>query len=440
MKNDRTDRQGKGVCALYRKALRNTAYLLLAYALYAALCALFFYRYTMDVPELMQGTAADPRTFMDGQLWSQSVEYSRIRNWLYFLLLPLDWIIFMLVLIWGNFAKWGDRIAKKFPFQPLAISIYVALLLAVVFLVKLPLSFYAYRLAVHYDISVQQPLAWLKDRLISFSLEWLLYTLALVLIVVVVQRTRHWWFWSWLFFAPAILFYTFIQPVWIDPLYHKFSHLQDSELETKILNLAEEAGIHTDRVYTVNMSEKSNAFNAYVNGIGPSLRIVLWDTLLERMDDDEILFIMAHEIGHYQMKHLYWSTLGFVLGALLLLFLGSRLFPYLLQRKGKEWGIKTLGHVSCVPLILLVFSLFMFLVQPFANAISRQAEHRADHYALQLTQNPEAAVSAFQNMARASKSDVHPPALVKWIRYGHPTLAERIFFAIHYDSHSDVEP
>src|SRR5690606_39597744 len=94
----------------------------------------------------------------------------------------------------------------------------------------------------------------------------------------------------------------FVQPVIIDPLYNDFFPLTNKELETKILELASRADIPADHVFEVNMSEKTNALNAYVNGIGSNSRIVLWDTTLERLSEDEILFIMAHEMGHYVMK------------------------------------------------------------------------------------------------------------------------------------------
>lgn len=97
----------------------------------------------------------------------------------------------------------------------------------------------------------------------------------------------------------------YIQPVVIDPLYNEFYPLKDKELEAKILSLADQADIPSEHVFEVNMSEKTNALNAYVTGIGENSRIVLWDTTLNSLTDEEILFIMAHEMGHYVEKHIY---------------------------------------------------------------------------------------------------------------------------------------
>lgn len=118
----------------------------------------------------------------------------------------------------------------------------------------------------------------------------------------------------------------FIQPVIIDPLYNDFYPLKNKELESKILALAEEADIPADHVYEVNMSEKTNALNAYVTGIGANKRIVLWDTTLNKLDDSEILFIMGHEMGHYVMKHVYIGVAGYLIVSLAGFYMVDKLY------------------------------------------------------------------------------------------------------------------
>ncbi|WP_249712589.1 M48 family metalloprotease, partial [Bacillus cereus] len=108
---------------------------------------------------------------------------------------------------------------------------------------------------------------------------------------------------AWLLTIPFTIFVMIIQPVVIDPLYNDFYPLKNKELETKILSIAEQANIPAEHVYEVNMAQKTNSLNAYVTGIGSNSRIVLWDTTLNRLTDNEILVIMAHEMGHYEEKH-----------------------------------------------------------------------------------------------------------------------------------------
>ena len=163
-----------------------------------------------------------------------------------------------------------------------------------------------------------------------------------MLIVVVVllwlirKFPKRWWLAGWALSVPFTIFLTFIQPVVIDPLYNDFSTLKNKELETKILAIADKADIPAKHVYEVNMSEKTNALNAYVTGIGPNARIVMWDTTLKQLKDKEILFIMAHEMGHYVMKHIYWGVASYML----LSFIGMYLISRIINMCIRKWGIR----------------------------------------------------------------------------------------------------
>ena len=154
---------------------------------------------------------------------------------------------------------------------------------------------------------------------------------------------------------------TFIQPVVIDPLYNDFSALKNKELETKILAIADKADIPAKHVYEVNMSEKTNALNAYVTGIGPNARIVMWDTTLKQLKDKEILFIMAHEMGHYVMKHIYWGVASYML----LSFIGMYLISRIINMCIRKWGIRCKfqkQHVFNFTFIFLNFFCTLFCI------------------------------------------------------------------------------
>jgi STE24 endopeptidase len=250
---------------------------------------------------------------------------------------------------------------------------------------------------------------------------------------------KRWWLYAWMLSIPFTIFLYFIQPVVIDPLYNKFYPLQDEALKEKILSIADKADIPAENVYEVNMSEKTNALNAYVNGIGSNLRIVLWDTTLNKLTDNQVLFVMAHEIGHYVMNHLYWNLISSVVLSFLGLWIGSRIYRSWVDKYGRRWGIKGMGDLAALPVLLLIFSLLSFAVSPLENAVSRKAERDADQYAIQMTKNPEAAVGAFQELATVSLSEVNPPKIVKWFLYGHPTMLERIHFLDSYMTSKTAE-
>ncbi|MDR4363118.1 M48 family metallopeptidase, partial [Bacillus anthracis] len=229
---------------------------------------------------------------------------------------------------------------------------------------------------------------------------------------------------------------TFIQPVVIDPLYNDFSTLKNKELETKILAIADKADIPAKHVYEVNMSEKTNALNAYVTGIGPNARIVMWDTTLKQLKDKEILFIMAHEMGHYVMKHIYWGVASYVLLSFIGMYLISRIINMCIRKWGDTLQVSKAACFSILPLFFLISSVLSFASQPATNYVSRIEERAADQYALDMTKDGKSGVKTFQYLSKTSLSQVNPPALVKFFLYTHPPIFERIHAFEQYEKQS----
>jgi STE24 endopeptidase len=399
-----------------------------------------FYFADTSIPKEFKGTRADPATFLTPRELMLSEQYSQLKNLLFFLAVPYDWLLYIVILALGlsrKFQEWATA-TTKWPALQTAVYLFWLSLLVTAF--TLPLNFLAYRLAKEYGINTQTFSHWLKDEIIDFWVNYvLMFIIVSVLYWLIRKFAKRWWFYAWLLSIPFIVFLTFIQPVVIDPLYNDFYPLRDKELEAKILLLAEQANIPAEHVFEVNMSEKTNALNAYVTGIGPNSRIVLWDTTLERLKEDEILFIMAHEMGHYVMKHIYWGVAGYVLLTLIGLYAVNKLMKWMIQRWGVCLHIKNIKELNSLPLFFLLISLLNFSVSPLVNAVSRYEEHAADRYAIELTNNTEAAISAFQELTRAGLSQVNPPYLVKIFRYGHPTILERIVFLNTYEQHGETD-
>jgi STE24 endopeptidase len=403
-------------------------YAVLAYVIYG----LFFYWYLFyfadtKLPFEFQGTKADPATFLNGREFMLSEEYSKIRNLLFFLSTPFEWLFYFLILLFGfskAFKNWSEN-SSKYKFVQTAI--YVIWLSFFAFLATFPLSYISYSLSKTYHISTQTFPSWMKDELIDF---WINYGTILIIVSVVYwlmkKSQKRWWFYTWLLSIPFTLFITFLQPVVIDPLYNDFYPLKDKKLETKILTMADKANIPAKHVFEVNMAEKTNSMNAYVTGIGSNARIVLWDTTLNRLSDKQILFIMAHEMCHYVEKHIYYGIAGYLLLSLFGFYLTSKLMTWVVRKWGKELKIPDVKNIRSVPLFFMILSMLMFAVSPLTNLGSRYEETRADRYAINLTKSPEAAIISFQELTRSGLSQVNPPMLVKIFRYDHPTMLERI--------------
>ncbi|MCF6136261.1 M48 family metallopeptidase [Pseudalkalibacillus berkeleyi] len=410
--------------------MKKSIWIGLGFLLYGALISWYlFMGADTSIPTQYEGTEADPSVFMSERQLELSHDFSRIKQWLYFLSVPFEWVIYLVVLGFG-LSKWfRTRAMEVTRFSIIHNLIYVVLLSLIAFIMSLPIDYYSYTVSLDYQISIQPFSDWMRDKIISFWINTLfLFVIVQTLYWLMNKSEKRWWLYGWLLSVPFTLFIYFIQPIWIDPLYNDFYRLEDKVLEDKILALADRADISADRVYEVNMSEKTNALNAYVNGIGSNLRIVLWDTTLQKLSDEEVLFVMAHEMGHFVKHHLYWNLIGSIVTSFLGLWIGSRVFNWMIRKWGHHWGIEKPTDIASLPALLLVFSVLSFMASPVENAISRNAEHSADEYAIEMTEDSKAAVGSFQQLAVSGLSEVHPPLLVKLFLYGHPTMLERITF------------
>lgn len=389
------------------------------------------YSYIMSnssvIPQALQGTAADPMMFMSGRELYLSEEYSRIRNFLFFIATPLEWLLYFFILVMGV-SRYFEKVATaQSQWRFVQNAGYLFFLSGFLYIILLPFNYYRYSLSKSYGISTQTLSSWLRDGLVDFAVSFVtMFIIITVLYWLIRKSAKRWWLYAWLLTIPMTLFATFIQPVVIAPLYNDFYPLQDKELEAKILAFAGQAHIPATHVYEVNMAEKTNAINAYVTGIGSNARIVLWDTTLSRLSEDEVLFIMAHEMGHYVEKHVYGGIASYLALALVGFWLTAKGMSWLIARYGRLLHIDKVSDIRSFPLFLLILSMLLFLSSPLSNYVSRYQEIRADDYAIALTKDKQAAVSAFQKLTIAGLSEVNPPTLVKWFRYTHPTMLERI--------------
>ncbi|MEH7081451.1 M48 family metallopeptidase [Neobacillus drentensis] len=416
-------------------ARKMGVYAVVGYILYG----LFFYWYLFyfadsSLPFEYEGSKADPATFLNGRELMLSEEYSKIRNLLFFLSTPLEWLIYFLILLFGlskAIKNWAENSSR---YKLLQTAIYLIWLSVFAYLATFPLSYISFKLSKTYNISTQSFASWMKDELIDF---WINYGTWLIIVPVLYwlmkKSQKRWWLYGWLLSIPFTLFMMFLQPVVIDPLYNDFYPLKNKALETKILTLAEKAQIPATHVFEVNKSEETNALNAYVTGIGSNARIVLWDTTLNKLSDNQILFIMAHEMCHYVEKHIYFGIAGYLLISLLGLYLTYRIMNWATRRWGNELKISDVRDIRSLPLFFMILSMLLFAASPFTNFTSRYQETRADKYAIEMTKNPEAAITSFQELTRSGLSQVNPPLLVKIFRYTHPSMLDRISTLEEYE-------
>ncbi len=301
-------------------------------------------------------------------------------------------------------------------------------------LLNFPLDIYADFFRQHaYGLSTQSLSSWFKDYgmqilvtlISSLAFVWIFYLL-------VKKSPKQWWFYSSLASSLILFFMMMIQPIWIDPLFNHFGPMKNKHLETQILSLANKAGISGARVFEVDKSSQTTMLNAYVTGFGSTKRIVLWDTTLQKLSPDQVLFVMGHEMGHYVLHHIWWEFLYFSLLSFLIFYLTYKSSKALLNRFSKQFGFSHLYDIASLPLFILLFGFFIFLFSPLTNYISRTIEHQADIFGLEITKNNEAAASAFVVLQKSNLGNPFPGPIYTTFRATHPALGERIEFCNHY--------
>jgi len=396
---------------------KKVALVAIGYVIYGLF--MWFYLFHLSpvgIPDAYMGTAADPATFMNPDQLATSIQFSRTRHLMFFLSTPFEWLA-MLFFIFGGPSQHVEKLVKsRLSSKWLQVTLYYFIFALFTFASLLPFRFISYQFARFYGTSTMVLPHWIRNRGIDFMVDFLLMVVIVHVVLLLVKRfKKKWWLVAWGLFIPFAFFFMLIEPIVIDPLYNDFQPIGHPELETQILRMAEEAGIRADRVFEMEVSDRTNTINGYVTGIGPTARIVLWDTALQQLNEDEILFLMAHEIAHYVYRDIYRG-----IGVAIVFAFGGLYVVYKIVDPMDKMSLKR------IPVAMLVASIFLFAVSPVTNAISRRIEVRADEFALELTRDPEAGIGLFQTFAETSLNEVNPPRLIRFFRSTHPTTFERI--------------
>jgi len=314
-------------------------------------------------------------------------------------------------------------------------GVVVVLVTLVVTLCNLPLSLWAgYWLTHHYGLSHQPFGDWLADDGKAIAVNFAIRTPVFMVVYWMMTRwPKNWEFRFWLLLIPLIALGIFAQPLIVEPLFNKFTPLPAGQLHDRIHALAVKAGIPNAPILVADMSRQTDETNAYVDGIGSSARIVMWDTTLTKMPPDQIVAVIGHEMGHYVLKHVYWGFVGAVVALLFLLPIVRRVYDTLVRRNGARWKIDGPSDVAAIPALLFVYLLISFLSDPVVNAVGREVEHQADAYGLQVTGDRIAMAQAFVALSRDNLSEPNPPPFIQFWFYNHPTLQQRVDFALGKD-------
>jgi STE24 endopeptidase len=380
---------------------------------------------------------------------AKAVAYSRAGYTLYFISYFLGGLLLFLILRLGWAAKFRDIAESVSDRKWVQGLIFVPLLFLTIDVLKLPLHIYWHELSVHYEQSIQGWGSWFWDWT-KGELLHIAFGIVLVLILFAVMRRspRRWWLYFWFPAVLILLGLIVITPLVIDPLFNKFEPLSNKhpDLVASIEKLTKHAGvpIPPDRMFLMVASQKTNAINAYVTGLGASKRVVIWDTTIQKMSNEEALFIVGHELGHYILGHVRQGFLVGAAGLLLALYCLFRGLHWALDRAGRDWKLYGQEDLASLVVLLLLLQVLSFVSSPVISGYSRMEEHAADVYGLEVIHglvpnSAEVAAHAFQVLGELDLSDPNPPLFITFWLYSHPPLAERLVFAHSYDPWSKGE-
>ena len=350
----------------------------------------------------------------------------------FFVILHLN--ILPRALRWLRSRTWVATIRRRNKIAGVSIEVVISFAIYSLYTVlwNLPIGFFSLGIERSFGFSHESAFSYLKDVALNFGVG-LSYLFLLIPGYLAFEKfPKNWWLLAWAVVVPVSFVSAVIYPVAISPLFNSYLPMKPSPLRTQILEMANRAGIGGAEIYVEDTSKRTSHVNAYVIGIGPTTRIVLNDTALKELPEDQLLAMMGHEMGHYSEKHIWIGLTVGAVGSIFLLWVLSRCMEFALTKRGAAWGIDSMRDPGSIPLLFGCIYVLTLLGQPAGNAVSRIMEHRADIYGLRLTRLNDATARLFIGFAERDFSDPDPPKLLHLWFGTHPTLKERIDFAKSY--------
>jgi STE24 endopeptidase len=290
----------------------------------------------------------------------------------------------------------------------------------------LPFDYYhSFVLEERYGFNTKTLKIWLSDLIKSMLVVIIIGTFLLCSLLLMVKYAgQNWWIWAWAIFLCFQLLMTILYPTIIAPLFNKFTPLEDSELNDSIKRLAEKEGLNVGGIYQMDATRRTRHTNAYFSGLGRAKRIVLFDSLIQSHSQDEILAILAHEVGHLKKNHIKKQLIIISFVSLLLFFMASKLLAWNVIYE--SFGFSNMPCYVGLFLVGILWEPVNFFISPIGMAISRRFEREADFYSLGIVKTAKPLTTALKKMAKENLSNLRPHPIYVCFNYSHPPLLQRI--------------
>lgn len=380
----------------------------------------------LNIKALVSEVPVEFQDVLDGEEYRKSQEYTRATSRFGLIESTAGTLVLLAFLLAGGFNS-VDLFIRSFQLEPIVSGVlYIAVLLLLSSILALPFSFYStFVIEERFGFNTTTLKTFCADILKAFVLSVFLGVPVLYLILWFFETAGDLaWVYCWTGLTLISVVLQFLAPVLIMPLFNKFIPLEDGTLKEKVLAFAGSAEFNIQGIYTMDGSKRSTKLNAFFTGFGKFRKIVFYDTLLEKLDEDEVVAVLAHEMGHYKHRHLLKMMAISVCHTGLLFFLLSLFI-------GNEnlFAAFQMEHVSIYGALIIfsfVFSPLNLLLEIVVNSLSRKHEYQADRYAVDSPGRGKALVSGLKKLSVANLSNLTPHPAMVFFHYSHPPVLARI--------------
>ncbi len=337
----------------------------------------------------------------------------------------------------GRLSTWAKRVTGGRMF--LATLLWALAFFALFGLLQLPWSFYEGFVREHqYGMSNQDFGAWAGDAAKGFAIGTPLTALVVALVMIAVRRSpRRWWIFGTAITTAFVIFGAAIAPIVIEPLFNDYKPMAASPLRDGILKIARGNGVPVTNVMVVDQSRQTKRVSANVAGLGSTARVALNDNLLATKDDAGTLSVMGHEVGHYALHHIVVGILSFSI-VFMLAFVAVQVFVPRLIARFPAWGVLSMGDPAAVAIALIVVPLYLLLMTPVTNTITRFQESQADIFGLNAARAPDGFARSAIRLGQYRK--LEPTPFEEFVFFDHPSGYTRIHMAMQWKAEHLGEP
>ena len=345
-------------------------------------------------------------------------------------------VVAWLLLGTGLSSRLRDFNEKLIRFKWAQTALYAVEYAVFTFVVTLPWALYEGYFREHqYGMSNQDMSGFMGDQVKGLILNLILGTIALVIIYAVVRKTpRSWWIWGALTGIVLLVFSIAIGPTYLEPVFNKFYPLAEGPLKTQILSMARANGIPATDVFEFDASKQTKRMSAHVSGFMGTTQISLNDNLINRASPEEVKAVLGHEMGHYVLHHVFHGIVEFGL----IIVIGFAFLKWSFGKLHNRWGIRDVGDVAGLPLLAALFSVYLFVLTPLTNTLTRTQEAEADIFGLNTSRQPDGFAQAAVHLSEYRKME--PGTLEELFFYDHPSGYHRIHRAMVWKAEHINDP